>query len=79
MTATQTTPSALLVRRTADYGASDPLPNVPAKVGLLNRQPTLGPGDRDYSSCPFPVIARPQLERPRWVERGHSYLYAVGA
>jgi len=40
------------------FGASDPLPAVPAKVGLLNRQPTPGPGDEDYSSCPMPAIRR---------------------
>ena len=34
-----------------EIGASDPLPSVPARVGLLNWQPTLGPGDGDYSSC----------------------------
>src|SRR5260370_36112667 len=28
------------------------------QVGLLNRQPTLGPGDGDYSSCPIADIQR---------------------
>jgi hypothetical protein len=37
----------------AGFGASDPLPSVPARVGLLNRYPTLGSGDGDYSSCPI--------------------------
>jgi len=36
----------------AENGASDPLPSAPGRVGLLNRQPTLGTGDGNYSSCP---------------------------
>jgi hypothetical protein len=38
------------------FGATDPLPSALARVGLLNRQPTLGTGDGNYSSCPFPDI-----------------------
>ena len=37
----------------AGIGASDPLPSGQARVGLLNRQPTLGASDGDYSSCPI--------------------------
>jgi hypothetical protein len=36
-------------------GAFEPLPNIPANVGLPNRQPPLGLGDGDYSSCPGAV------------------------
>jgi hypothetical protein len=36
------------------FGASDPLPSAPARVGLLDRQPTLGTDDGNYSSCPIP-------------------------
>ncbi len=39
----------------ARIGAPDPLPSVPARVGLLNRQPPLGLGDGGYSSCPGPT------------------------
>jgi hypothetical protein len=37
--------------------ASDPLPSVPATIGLLDRQPMLGPGDGDYSLCPLPSLS----------------------
>ena len=37
----------------AAHGAFEPLPNIPANVGLPNRQPPLGLGDGDYSSCPL--------------------------
>src|SRR5438270_8552032 len=46
-------------RRMSANGASDPLPSVPAKVGLLNRQPTFGLGDGDYSSCPTSALRPP--------------------
>lgn len=32
-------------------GASEPLSNLRGDIGLLNRQPPLGPSDRDYSAC----------------------------
>jgi len=37
----------------AAFGASHPLPLVPAKVSCLNRQRSLGPRRRNASSCPI--------------------------
>jgi hypothetical protein len=34
------------------YGASSPLPSIPAKVSLPNRQPTLSFSSGNASSCP---------------------------
>jgi hypothetical protein len=42
--------ASIVVLRMAGFGTSDPLLSVPATVGLLIRQPTLGPGEGDYSS-----------------------------
>jgi hypothetical protein len=49
-----------ILPRMTGLGAFRLLPSVPAKVGLLNLQPRLGPGDGSYSSCPIAVIARPK-------------------
>jgi hypothetical protein len=61
------------IRPMTASGAYDALPSVPARVGLLNRQPpTLGPGDWHYSSCPNPAIAYSQSGGFSWVDSGPS-------
>ena len=38
------------------FGASPSLPDVPARVGLLNPEQALDLCHVDYSSCPFPDL-----------------------
>jgi hypothetical protein len=52
---------------TAD-GASRPLPRVPAKVPLLNRQRALSLGGGNASSCPTPAVRNPPRDRLSWVD-----------
>jgi hypothetical protein len=56
----------------AAFGASDLLPSVPARGGLLNWKPTLGPDDGDYFSCPEANPHDHRDDRQGWVDSGPS-------
>ncbi len=47
----------ITVAGTTGIGASDPLPSVPATVGLPNQLPSFDLGGANWSKCPVPAIA----------------------
>jgi hypothetical protein len=55
----------------AVFGASRPLPRVPAKVPSLNRHRPFALGRGNASSCPTPAVRDSRWERLSWVETGH--------
>jgi len=55
------------------FGASRPLPRVPAKVPWLNRERALSLGDGNRSSCPFPAIWPPPGGLAQEVGSRHSF------
>jgi hypothetical protein len=59
----------------AAFGASRPLPRVTATVRFLITDRAVSRCSGNWSSCPFAVIARAQLERLGRVESGRLDVY----